>query len=204
MPRLSFHPTSLVVNLIARLSQQYSLPYHRADLQESNDYQAECEPYEFPLYGYVLAAILASLIASWGGWLWGGGHRIWGGLLSALGLVLIAATMSAIGFADPSFWRVGWRILCGQNPDRRDCQDKENRQPFQHNSVIVQQKGLTQSLFLFHSKCIEGDMANVLSIDKKIAVIAALAEGSSIRSTPLTAVRSFIMQEIQNAQSAQA
>lgn len=35
---------------------------------------------------------------------------------------------------------------------------------------------------MYYSNCIEGDMANVLSTDKKIAVIGALAEGSSIRS----------------------
>jgi IS1 family transposase len=35
---------------------------------------------------------------------------------------------------------------------------------------------------MFYSKYIEGDMANVLGRDKQISVIAALAEGSSIRS----------------------
>jgi hypothetical protein len=60
-------------------------------------------------------------------------------------------------------------------------------------------------------------MANVLGIDKKIAVIGALAEGSSIRSkpdkhvtvlhvppvvSPITAVRAFIRQEYANANPA--
>jgi hypothetical protein len=58
-------------------------------------------------------------------------------------------------------------------------------------------------------------MANVLNSDKKIAVIGALSEGSRIRSivritgvhpalSPLTVVRSFITQEIQNASATEA
>jgi len=69
-------------------------------------------------------------------------------------------------------------------------------------------------------------VANVLSADRQIAIIAALAEGSSIRAiermtgdpdkpaqhvavlhvppvvSPLTAVRAFISQEIRNAETA--
>jgi hypothetical protein len=145
---LSLHPLGLRVNLIAGFSQQYSLPYHRDDLQEANNYQSECEPYELPLYGYILAALLASLIASWGGWLWGGGHRVRGGLLAVLGLWLITSTLTAVGFADPLFWRVGWRIMAGQNPDRRDCQKTEERHSFQHNEKNVSQKSLTYTVYL--------------------------------------------------------
>ena len=47
-------------------------------------------------------------------------------------------------------------------------------------------------------------MASVLSIDKKIAAIGGLAEGSSIPPaiSPVTAVRAFIVQEFRNAQPA--
>jgi IS1 family transposase len=54
--------------------------------------------------------------------------------------------------------------------------------PSQHNAVIVPQKHLDAVQFLGHSNSSEAVMANVLSTDKKIAVIGALAEGSSIRS----------------------
>jgi hypothetical protein len=43
-------------------------------------------------------------------------------------------------------------------------------------------------------------MANVLNTDKQIVIIAALAEGSSATS-PETAVRVAIMQEIRNAET---
>ena len=63
-----------------------------------------------------------------------------------------------------------------------DCREtnynKENRQVFPHNSVIVPQKHLTDNNYwdtVIH-------MANVLNTDKQIAVIGALTEGSSIRS----------------------
>jgi uncharacterized lipoprotein YajG len=36
-------------------------------------------------------------------------------------------------------------------------------------------------LLLYYVKCSEGEMANAINTDKQIAIIAALAEGSSIR-----------------------
>jgi IS1 family transposase len=163
-------------------AQEIGLPYHRASLQEPYEYQAPCKPFEPPLYGYILATLLACFIASWGGWLWGGGHRVWGGLLAALGLWLITSTLTTVGFGDPLFWRAGWRLLSGQDPDRRDCQDAEHRQPFQHNGEIVYQKPLTLASLWFTVIDRGLVMANILNTDKQIAVIAALAEGSSIRS----------------------
>jgi IS1 family transposase len=62
-----------------------------------------------------------------------------------------------------------------------DCQPEnkpESKQVFQHSGTIVPQKYLTRSNYW--GTVI--DMANVLNTDKKIAVIGALAEGSSIRS----------------------
>jgi IS1 family transposase len=53
---------------------------------------------------------------------------------------------------------------------------------FQHDSVIVPRKYLDAIQLLGYSNCSEVVMANMLSTDKKIAVIGALAEGSSIRS----------------------
>ena len=164
MPCLSLHPVGLRMNLIAGFSQQYGLPNHRQNLNEAYEYQAPCKPFEPPLYSYILAALLAAFIASWGGWLWGGGNRIWGGLLAVLGLLLTTSTMTAIGFGDPMFWRAGWRLLTGQDPDRRDCQDTEHSQLFQHDWKIVQQKLLTLSSFRY-TVIVRGlaGMANVIS-----------------------------------------
>jgi IS1 family transposase len=62
-----------------------------------------------------------------------------------------------------------------------DCQpnDKRESEPISsHNGTIVLQKYLTQ----LYSCSTVIDMANILNTDKQIAVIGALAEGSSIRS----------------------
>lgn len=66
-----------------------------------------------------------------------------------------------------------------------DCSDQEKNQPrqvFPHNGEIVPQKYLDIHQLLGYSNSSEADMANVLNTDKQIAVIGALAEGSSIRS----------------------
>ena len=62
-----------------------------------------------------------------------------------------------------------------------NCQSeyhREHEQVFQHNSYIVPHKHLTP--YIYWGTVI--DMANALNTDKRIAVIGALAEGSSIRS----------------------
>jgi IS1 family transposase len=69
---------------------------------------------------------------------------------------------------------------CNQNYSRGPL--TRNRQPFQHDGKNVSQKLLTRRAFPYYSYSSEAVMANVLNTDKQIAVIAALAEGSSIRS----------------------
>jgi IS1 family transposase len=65
-----------------------------------------------------------------------------------------------------------------RTPENQD----EKHQIFQHDSENVSQKHLTDAILSYYSYFSEVDMANVLNTDKQIAVIAALAEGSSIRS----------------------
>jgi hypothetical protein len=141
MVRLSFHPIGLGVNILAGLFQEQRLPDHCSYLQKPDEYQQAGENRQFPLYLEILAGLLASFIASWGGWLMGGRHRIRGVLLAVLGLALIASVLTTIGFCDPLFWRPYLRILTGQNPYR--CQWDEQgqyRQVFQHDGENVAQK----------------------------------------------------------------
>jgi IS1 family transposase len=64
-----------------------------------------------------------------------------------------------------------------------DCKDADGKYYCSlHNFVIVPQKSLDILQLLGYSNCSEANMANVLNTDKKIAVIGALTEGSSIRS----------------------
>jgi IS1 family transposase len=60
-----------------------------------------------------------------------------------------------------------------------ECEDQE---PSRHYAENVSQKLLTPFNYRITLNTARQEMANVLSTDKKIAVIAALAEGSSIRS----------------------
>lgn len=85
-----------------------------------------------------------------------------GFLMSGLGIV--------IGLA-PVPWDLG--LGYGYPED-----DSESSQPIQQDSTIVPQKPIDLSTFSGYSNY----MANALNTDKKIAIIGALAEGSSIRS----------------------
>jgi IS1 family transposase len=73
---------------------------------------------------------------------------------------------------------VGHRYHCTCNENHTQNPSTPKRDSFLHNEEIVPQKHLdTQSLLGYINY-----MANVLNTDKQIAVISALAEGSSIRS----------------------
>jgi hypothetical protein len=138
--RLAFHVRSLGVNITASLLQENRLPDHRGNLQQSNQSQNPCEHNEYSLYLEILASLLAGLIASWGGWLWGGGHKVWGGLVIALSLWLFLSFTTAFAFDDPLFWRPGVRLLTGHELDRWYYQHSEYHQTFQHDGGNVSQK----------------------------------------------------------------
>ncbi len=104
-------------------------------------------------------------------------------LISAALLIVCAAVVCGYGtgrarllcfplaFCSGCLLLSGHRYWCGDD-------DSENSYPDQHNEESVTQKYLTR---LYYCNTVIG-MANVLPIDKQIAVIGALAEGSSIRS----------------------
>ena len=97
----------------------------------------------------------------------------WRGLcgcsLIAVSICGAGCALSVIGFGSPfTFWRFRW--LLGED-------DNCNYQPL-HDSQLYYRKLLTR-----YTLCnTVTDMANVLSAEKQTAIIAALAEGSSIRS----------------------
>jgi hypothetical protein len=67
-------------------------------------------------------------------------------------------------------------------PPKQECYNRDNYQIPQHNAAIVPQKLLTPSNYWGTLNTARRDMANMLNTDKQIAIIAALSEGSSIRS----------------------
>jgi len=89
----------------------------------------------------------------------------------------VGCALSTIGFGGPFvFWRFRWML--GED---EYC---EKKQPL-HGGLIVTQKYLLTSYNYCNTVMGIGrlnPMANVLSKDKQISVIGALAEGSSIRS----------------------
>lgn len=92
------------------------------------------------------------------------GHKRWCVWLGAAGMSLGMLLLLA-----PLRW--DW-IICGKQDDSRKSDTS------QHDAKSVQQKLLTRPTFMLYTNY----MANVLSTDKKIAIIAQLSEGSSIRS----------------------
>ena len=110
--------------------------------------------------------------------------------LSGIGLELWAVVLLYTRLK--SLWGWGLAILslgcwiCGflsvYFSDKDGTDRSDNHHIPQHNSAIVPQKYLDVQHYLGYIYYRGLDMANVLSVDKKIAVIGALAEGSSIRS----------------------
>jgi len=90
------------------------------------------------LYLTLLGAILAGLIGSWCGWLWGGGNWRGGGLVIALTLWLFLSFFTGFLFNDSLFWRPFGHILTRQNPYHCQWdQQTEYHQTFQHDAEIV-------------------------------------------------------------------
>lgn len=96
-------------------------------------------------------------------------RRRWiGGILAVVGYLGFCAALFSL-FIDRLPWE--WRQWL------REDQDQGEKEVF-HGGTIVLQKYLTE----LYSCSTVIDMANILDTDKQIAVIGALAEGSSIRS----------------------
>jgi IS1 family transposase len=174
---LGRHMSGLGVNLRkgsiqqARLSEIYErLRHYPKKLQERADGDSKCQPY-VPSIGTLVFSVFAGFfgsffIAMYGVFLYDKRRRL-GTSLIALGC--------AGGCASIAWFVIGARWNADQyQADQQPC--------FQHNAENVSQKTLTPDNLRITLNTAGQDMANVLDTDKKIAVIAALAEGSSIRS----------------------
>jgi IS1 family transposase len=97
-----------------------------------------------------------------------GGRRWWGFLIFGVGLLLdcLACTSGAIGCLPWDWWGC---LHDGQQHSQRE---------YPHGDKLYHKKYLTR---LTYCNTVS-DMANVLGLDKQTAIIAALAEGSSIHS----------------------
>jgi hypothetical protein len=161
------------------------LQEHDSNLQNSYNGERACKPYQFPLnfpvfftcivigfvcmvpINYGLEFICRSNLSMRG---LGSKRGRWGWLLSVIGIVGLGSALSTVGLGSPfALWRFRW--LLGED-------DHCNEDGYFHSGQSVSQKDLTS----FRLCNTFSDMANVLSGDKQTAIIAALAEGSSIRS----------------------
>jgi IS1 family transposase len=129
------------------------------------------EPRQRFLWGFGLTLVGFWLGAIREGKRWINNHmRWWDWLFGLIGFTAccMGSTLLIFGHAWP--------------PKQERCEHSYNRQIFQHNTKNVSQKLSTLNSFRITLNTARQDMANVLGTDKKIAVVAALAEGSSIRS----------------------
>jgi IS1 family transposase len=145
-------------------------PNERGSDESGNDKKpgVECEP---SLYSDILCGLLFVVLLIWGGGIIVDRNRYarLGWVVVVIGFAGLFCTFSDAGLGSPfAFWRFRW--LLGND-------DYCKHQPF-HDRKIVPRKYLTSNSYW--GTVI--DMANVLNKDKQIAVIGALAEGSSIRS----------------------
>jgi IS1 family transposase len=143
----------------------------REELQESNNNQQPCKSLDLALYLYIVIGVGCGVL-NFGGWMLVIGRRKWrllGWLALVVSSVALLTDLGTFAFGGPlAFWRLRW--LLG---DDEHC----DYQPL-HRDQLYYRKCLTD-----YTLCTTvSDMANVLSAEKQTAIIAALAEGSSIRS----------------------
>jgi IS1 family transposase len=140
-------------------------------LENGNNGKYPCKYLYPPLYMFVLCFGFWIGITSLGGWLAGGHGRSarLGWVFGAIGVFGFSCTISTFAFGSPWWlWTFGW--VRGKGHSDKCSGD--------YHGINVSQKYLTS--YNYCNTVI--DMANVLPKDKQIAVISALAEGSSIRS----------------------
>jgi IS1 family transposase len=150
-------------------------------LNKTDNYKPLRKSNEFPLHLYVFASIWCLGIECLGAWLIASRRRYFvGGLMVLVGLLGFLSVETSLLFCDPFFWRA----LSSDYPSRCDKQNQKKSQSSYngHELSVTQKYPLTSSNYCNTVIAIgRAHMANILSTDKQIAVISALAEGSGIR-----------------------
>ncbi len=160
-----------ILHGLGGLGSLLRLPPNESGSDKSGNDKKPCVEREPPLYSGILCGLLCVVLLICGGEaiVHRNGQTGLGWAVVVIGFVGLFCTLSNFGLGSPfAFWRFRW--LLGED---EYCE----YQPF-HNGQIVPRKYLTGNSYW---GTVIG-MANVLNSDKQIAVIAALAEGSSIRS----------------------
>ncbi len=117
-------------------ARRVGLPTDTPYLKQTNQNQSSCEPRQSVLYLEAFTALLAGLIAPYGGWLLARGRRLMGAVIVSLCLLVFLFCTTGFLFGDTSFWRVGWHLLTNQNPYRREgtnCHQSDYRHTFSHD-----------------------------------------------------------------------
>ena len=184
--RLPFHQVSLPLDGLKGTTQKNHLEYTNDSEQSSESPISPVRPIPCYRHGgkfadsYGMLCIIASMLlciplGGCGGILIMRGRKVigWALLVSAILLDVTAAASGIIGCL-PWDW---WRCL-------HDGQEHSEYQWLHKKYTVTQKYFLTKPNYRNTLIAVGGEnlMANVLDRDKQIAVIGALAEGSSIRS----------------------
>ena len=168
---LALHRCPLLVHDASLTAIHKPSEKHDNQLQDPNCSKYPRKYFYPPLYAYVLCLGISVGLVSVGGFLAGGrsGLRLLGWSLGAIGVFGGGCALSTLAFGSPFFlWNLQW-LRSKSHSD--NCSGD-------YHAISVTQKHLT-AYRLCNTFSL---MANALSADKQTAIIAALAEGSSIRS----------------------
>ena len=169
---LTHHGDALPSHLYGLAAVDQPSEDHDHQLKDSDASEHPCKYLYPPLYLYVLCLGVSVGLVSVGGWLAGGRRGLWvrlGWFLGAIGVFSGGCVLSTLAFGTPFFlWTLQWLEGKGHS---------DNCSGDYHGTIVLQ-----KYLDKLYSCSTVIDMANVLSKDKQIAVVSALAEGSSIRS----------------------
>jgi IS1 family transposase len=164
----------------------YRLPADYEECEKCSKDEKSCIVCELPLYCYIFVALIFGGLSIYGLALFENRRYVRGLGCFFAGSCGFLSTLTSFAFCDPLFWRAEWLALTEKgNPYRcehkRKTRDSQDAPP--HGISVTQKYVLTTGDLCITLIAIgRQHMANILSTDKQIAVIGALAEGSSIRS----------------------
>jgi len=182
--RLALHNDSLFPDGFNRAIKIDGLNGQYHGLKDAHEYKPSIECYEPPLYGDILVELFFVASILLGAHLIVDNYRWLGYLLTLLGISGIGILLATVLFGNPLIaLDLGWRSLLGWQTNRAQTEAEECDKEASFHALSVTQKLLTIPYFCNTLIAIgRANMANVLSVDKQVAIVSALAEGSSIRA----------------------